>query len=169
MEDTLINAIEIAFDGVVLGDEYTLLEEDFFDTHNRHFDGLDDQYIHAMAEHGDNLLELWGFQWPESSLEIGRAAIARRCKATNPFNTWQEVTHEYLNAHLAAVFLSPKAFRYYFPAAAILYVKKEFDQDQGDFIYGFLHVIEHVPQNYQSAFDPAQLECATRFLAVYGN
>ena len=163
----LLDSIEVAFRGVSLGNAYTLLEEDFFDTHYRHFDKIDDQYLSANNCTPRDLLLKWGFDWPISSQEIAIKAIENRCRAENQFKSWSEVTYNYFCTHNAITFLSPDAFVYYLPAMMQIYLENYQSNLNMYYIDSFIFYIETFHQKIISLLTNEQLNATIEFLKFY--
>ncbi|MDE2421732.1 MAG: hypothetical protein KGO49_11210, partial [Gammaproteobacteria bacterium] len=178
IDEKLIQMIESAFCDVKLGDEYTLLEEDFYDSAGvrRHFDqlGSDPLKVYIGKDFGIEFSELKQEilempYWPESSKQIALIALNNRQKAINQFDSWREISYEYLNAHLAAIFLSPKAFRYYLPAAITIFIRNNRNYQYCDFFNSIEFILLHNSGEYIKLFNTDQLRCVCSFLESCNN
>lgn len=185
IDENLIQMIESAFCDVELGDEYTLLEEDFYDIGGvrRHFDqlGSDPLKVYIGVDFGIEFSELRQIileipYWPESSKQIALTALNNRQKAINPFDSWRDVSFEYLKAHQEVIFLSPKAFQYYLPAALTTFInpaalttfiKSNRNHQYCDFFDSFEFVLIRYPSEYIKLFNADQLRCVCIFLESY--
>lgn len=61
--------IEHVFSTTQLENQRTLFEEDFYDTHYRYFDQIDDDYLMATNMSAADLILKWGFDWPDYYLD----------------------------------------------------------------------------------------------------
>lgn len=90
------NFLDKVFPAIELGNNRSLFEEDFYDTHYRYFDQVDDAYLNALNMSPENLILKWGFDWPEFYIKIGIEAVKARSRPYEGINKWQDVTYEYL-------------------------------------------------------------------------
>ena len=107
-----------AFADVQLAGARTLLECDFYDTHYRYFDEVDDQYLTAVENSAEDLLLKYGFDWPEHYMSLGLTALKNRARPDEQIKFWTEVDHEYLYYFGGeCCFLDSEGFRFFLPAA----------------------------------------------------
>jgi|GEM_PF-6339065 len=179
MRDTeisdLVDEIRTAFQSVELGDEYTLLEEDFYDTGGlrRHFDqlGCDERGVYISPTLCIAFSEIEArircHFWPDLSQDIALEALHGRQRARNPFPRWQDVTFPYLNAHRAVGFLSVQAFKYYLPAAMLIFIDRYRQGFEAIFFQDFECTLLWRADDYIESFDRAQKDAIVRFLKYY--
>jgi hypothetical protein len=160
----LLESIDVVFQDVSLGTEYTLLEEDFFDTFYNHFDQIGESFFSNMDTTPQDILLKFGFQWPVSSHEIAIKAMINRCRAENQFMSWQDVTHDYFCEHQAISFLSPEAFVYYLPAMMKLYLQ---GQENMWYAYKFEFYIKRAYKEIIALLNHEQVGFIIDFLQLY--
>ncbi|MCU4319379.1 hypothetical protein KTH44_09585 [Acinetobacter bereziniae] len=110
--------LEKTFPPFELGDNRSLLECDFYDTHHCYFDQIDDDYLSAVQVSAEGLLLEFGFDWSELYLQSGLQAARSRSRPNECIRTWKDVSYEYLY-HFGqnCSFLSSEGFKFYLPAA----------------------------------------------------
>lgn len=130
--DTLKKQIEQEYKDVILGDNYTLAEEDYADTSYWYFD----------KQHPDSNLtvEEWASQelgffetcgWLAADQEEAIHAIKEKRKMRNRFENPLNIPSLYLNMHFTGFsYLEPHAYLFYTPAIMIHYLSEP------DFLYG---------------------------------
>jgi len=80
MSINIQNSIELFFPLFQLGDNRSLLECDFYDTHYGYFDQIDDDYLSAIQLSAEGLLLEYGFDWPEFYIQVGLEAVRSRSR-----------------------------------------------------------------------------------------
>ncbi|WP_151715855.1 DUF6714 family protein [Acinetobacter sp. TUM15071] len=101
-----------------LGASYSLLECDFYDTHHRYFDQIDDYYLSAIEMSAEDLILEFGFDWPAFYVEAGLEAARSRSRPEEGIQTWEDVSYEYLYYFSdSCSFLDSKGFKFFLPAA----------------------------------------------------
>lgn len=98
--------------------ERTLFENDFYDTHYRYFDQIDDKYLSATNMSEKDLILEWGFEWPEFYINIAIEAAQTRSRPKENICTWKDVTYDYFYYFGDnCCYLSPEGFKFFLPAA----------------------------------------------------
>ncbi|ESK54079.1 hypothetical protein [Acinetobacter tjernbergiae] len=69
----------------------SLLECDFYDTHYRYFDQIDDDYLSAIGISAEDLLLEYNFDWPKFYLKVGLEAARSRSRPHEEIKTWRDV------------------------------------------------------------------------------
>ncbi|USA54575.1 hypothetical protein NDN13_05105 [Acinetobacter sp. C32I] len=101
-----------------LGDSYSLLECDFYDTHYRYFEEIDDNYLTALNMSAKDLILKYNFQWPEFYTNAALKAVSTRIRPQEGIKTWEDVSYEYLYYFGdSCSFLDSKGFKFFLPAA----------------------------------------------------
>ena len=88
MSINIQNSIELFFPLFQLGDNRSLLECDFYDTHYGYFDQIDDDYLSAIQLSAEGLLLEYGFDWPEFYIQVGLEAVRSRSRPQEGITTW---------------------------------------------------------------------------------
>ncbi|AWL27887.1 hypothetical protein DJ533_04445 [Acinetobacter defluvii] len=110
--------LEKIFPPFSLGENRSLLECDFYDTHYRYFDQIDDDYLSAVEMTAEDLLLKWGFDWPEFYLQVGLEAARSRTRPLEGITTWKDISYQYLYYFgYNCSFLSSEGYKLFFPAA----------------------------------------------------
>ena len=110
--------LEEIFSPFQLADNRSLLECDFYDTHHRYFDEIDDDYLSAIEISAEGLLLEYNLDWPEFYLKAGLEAIRSRSRPHEGIKTWKDVSYEYLYYFgQDCSFLSSEGFKFFLPAA----------------------------------------------------
>lgn len=111
-------SIEKIFPPFQLVDNRSLLECDFYDTHYRYFDQIDDEYLSAIEMSAESLLLEYDFDWSEFYLKIGLEAARSRSRPHEGIETWKDVNYEYLYYFgESCSYLSSEGFKFFLPAA----------------------------------------------------
>lgn len=114
----LMNELEQLFPKQPLGAGRSLLEGDFYDTHRRFFDEIDDAYLQAVGHCATDLLLQYGFDWPDVYLKAGLQAAQLRRRPVEGYTTWHDVTYEYLYYFGdSCSFVDSIGFKFFLPAA----------------------------------------------------
>lgn len=123
MEGNIYELLQKVFPPFELKDNRTLLECDFYDTHYRFFDQIDDEYLSAIEMSAEELLLAYGFDWPNSYLKIGLDAVRSRSRPQESITSWTDVSYEYLYYFgMNCSYLSSEGFKFYLPAAIYYYL-----------------------------------------------
>ena len=110
--------LEKTFPFFQLGENRSLLECDFYDSHHRYFDQIDDDYLFAIEMSAEGLLLESGFDWPEFYMQAGLEAVRSRSRPNEGLKIWKDVSYEYLNYFgISCSFLSSEGFKFFLPAA----------------------------------------------------
>lgn len=110
--------IEKVFPPFQLGGNRSLLECDFYDTHYRYFEQIDNDYLSALELSAEDLLLSYDFDWPDFYLQIGLEAIRLRCRPEEYIKNWTDVRYEYLYYFgVDCSYLSSEGFNFFLPAA----------------------------------------------------
>lgn len=110
--------LEKIFPTFDLSDSYSLLESDFYDTHYRYFDEIDDNYLFALNMSAEDLILKYNFQWSEYYTKIALMAVSARSRTQEGIKTWKDVSYEYLYYFGDSCgFLDTKGFKFFLPAA----------------------------------------------------
>ncbi|WP_275904168.1 DUF6714 family protein [Acinetobacter beijerinckii] len=118
MNNIAMEYLEKIFPTFDLSDSYSLLESDFYDTHYRYFDEIDDNYLCALNMSAEDLILKYNFQWPEYYTKIALMAVSARSRTQEGIKTWKDVSYEYLYYFGdSCSFLDTKGFKFFLPAA----------------------------------------------------
>ncbi|MFI8035185.1 DUF6714 family protein [Acinetobacter sp. ABJ_C3_5] len=110
--------LEKVFPPSLLRENRSLLECDFYDTHYRYFDQIDDGYLSAIEMSAEDLILEFGFDWPAFCVEAGLEAARSRSRPEEGIQTWEDVSYEYLYYFSdSCSFLDSKGFKFFLPAA----------------------------------------------------
>ncbi|USA45196.1 hypothetical protein NDN11_10690 [Acinetobacter sp. C26M] len=102
---------------------YLLLECDFYDTHYRYFDQIDDDYLSAIEMSAEDLILEFGFDWPTFYVKAGLEAARSRSRPEEGIKTWEDVSYEYLYYFSdSCSFLDSNGFKFFLPAAIYHYL-----------------------------------------------
>ena len=119
------SSVELIFPEYFLSIERTLFECDFYDTHYRYFDQVDDAYLNALNMSPENLILKWGFEWPEFYTKVGLEALKTRSRPYEGIRTWKDVNYEYLYYFgQSCSFLGSDGFKFFLPAALFHYLAR---------------------------------------------
>ncbi|MBF7690782.1 hypothetical protein [Acinetobacter pollinis] len=120
-EDLLVQ-ISQEFKNVTLGDAYTLVEEDYYDTAHCHFDEACPLYFMSQEEWDKEEIEgmtrhSW---WLPEEIEEAIKAIKEKRKISNRFPNPLDIPYKYLEAYgMGFFFLKPQAYLFYTPSMMI--------------------------------------------------
>ena len=89
-------SLENIFPPFQLGDNRSLLECDFYNTHYCYFDQIDDDYLSAIDMSAEGLLLKWSFDWPKFYLQAGLDAARSRTRPLESIKTWNDVSYKCL-------------------------------------------------------------------------
>lgn len=117
------DSIEKIFPIFELGNNRSLFECDFYDTHYAYFDQIDDDYLSAIGVSAEGLLLEYGFDWPAFYLQIGLKAARSRSRPHEEIRTWKDVSYEYLSYFgQNCSYLSSEGYKFFFPAAVYYFL-----------------------------------------------
>ena len=115
-------SLENIFPPFQLGDNRSLLECDFYNTHYCYFDQIDDDYLSAIDMSAEGLLLEWGFDWSKFYLQAGLEAARSRTRPREGIKTWKNVSYEYLYYFgTECSYLSSEGFKFFFPCFSLLF------------------------------------------------
>lgn len=101
-----------------LGENRTLFECDFYDTHYSYFDQIDDDYLSAISMSAEDLVLAYNPDWPEFYIKIAVEAAISRSRPDEGIKTWKDVSYEYLYYFgQECSYLSSDGFKFFFSAA----------------------------------------------------
>ena len=116
-------SLENIFPPFQLGDNRSLLECDFYNTHYCYFDQIDDDYLSAIDMSAEGLLLEWGFDWSKFYLQAGLDAARSRTRPLEGIKTWKDVSYEYLYYFgYNCSFLSSEGFKFFLPASVYYFL-----------------------------------------------
>lgn len=139
----MMDELERLFPQQPLGVGRSLLEGDFYDTHRRFFDEIDDVYLQAVGHSPADLLLKYGFDWPDVYLKAGLQAAQLRQRPVEGYTTWQDVTYEYLYYFGDSCgFVDSIGFKFFLPAAIKHYLLAIEQHKNTAFIDSFVYRIE---------------------------
>ena len=148
-----------------LGENRYLLECDFYDTHHRYFDQIDDGYLSAIEMSAEGLLLESGFDWPEFYMQVGLEAVRSRSRPNEGIKTWKDVSYEYLNYFgISCSFLSSVGFKFFIPAAFYYYLSTDKNKAYMDW---FIFRLNSQWEKDQHVFNDAQKEIIVEFIKEY--
>lgn len=111
-------SLENIFPPAPLGENRTLFECDFYDTHYSYFDQIDDNYLSAIDMSSEDLILKYNFDIPEFYTIIGVKAAVSRTRPNEGIKIWKDVSYEYLYYFGSeCCYLSSDGFKFFFPAA----------------------------------------------------
>ena len=115
--------LEKTFPFFQLGENRSLLECDFYDTHHRYFDQIDDDYLSAIGVSAEGLLLEYGFDWPKFYMQVGLQAVRSRSRPNEGIKTWKDVSYEYLYYFgQDCGCLSSEGFKFFLPTAVYYFL-----------------------------------------------
>lgn len=121
----IYNSIRDIFPEYELNTERTLFECDFYDTHYRYFDEIDDNYLTAINMSAEDLVLKYGFDWPKFYTEAGVDAANSRSRPQEGIKIWKDVSYEYLYYFgQSCSFLGSDGFKFFLPAALFHYLAR---------------------------------------------
>ena len=159
------NSIEKIFPPFQLGSNRSLLECDFYDTHYRYFDQIDDNYLSAVEMTAEDLLLKWGFDWPEFYLQAGLEAARSSTRPIEGINTCKDVNYEYLyyfgdNCN----FLSSEGYKFFFSTAVYHFLTTNQNKSYMDW---FIFRLESRWETDKYVFNDAQKKFIIEFVKEY--
>lgn len=156
--------LEKVFPPFQLGGIRSLLECDFYDTHYRYFDEIDDDYLSAIEMSAEDLLLEFGFDWPDSYLKVGLEAARSRSRPQESIQTWKDVSYEYLYYFgMDCSYLSSNGFKFFLPAAIYHFLTT--DKNKA-FIDSFVFRLQTRWEEDNHVFSVDQKEFIEEFLRV---
>ena len=118
--------LEEIFPPFQLGDNRSLLECDFYDTHYGYFEQIDDDYLSAIEISAEGLILEYGFDWPEFYTQVGLEAVRSRSRPLEGIKTWKDVSYEYLYYFgQNCGYLSSEGFKFFLPAALYYFLSTD--------------------------------------------
>ena len=133
--------LEEIFPQIPLGESYSLLECDFYDTHHRYFNQIDDNYLSAINMTAEDLILKYNFQWPEFYTNAALKAASTRSRPQEGINTWKDVNYEYLYYFgNSCSFLDTNGFKFFLTAAMYQYLT--FPEKNYSFIDSFIYRLD---------------------------
>lgn len=109
----------------------TLFECDFYDTHRRYFEQVDDDYLQALNVSEEDLILVYGFDWPNKYVELAIEALQHHKRPNESIKTWEDVDEEYLYYFSnACSFLEPSGFKFFMPAAMFHYANSAYKNNE---------------------------------------
>ena len=164
----MIDELERLFPKQPLGAGRSLLEGDFYDTHYRFFDDIDDDYLQATGHSATDLLLKYAFDWPEFYLQASLQAAQLRRRPIEGYTTWQDVTYEYLYYFSdSCCFIDPLGFQFFLPAAIKHYLLAIEQNENTVFIESFVYRIDRDWGTMDWLFDDAQTDYIARWIKQY--
>ncbi|MDO3663430.1 hypothetical protein [Acinetobacter higginsii] len=156
--------LEKVFPPFQLGGIRSLLECDFYDTHYRYFDEIDDDYLSVIEMSAEDLLLEFGFDWPDSYLKVGLKAARSRSRPHEGIQTWKDVSYEYLYYFgMDCSYLSSNGFKFFLPAAIYHFLTT--DKNKA-FIDSFVFRLQTRWEEDNHVFSDDQKEFIEEFLRV---
>ena len=154
--------LENIFPPFQLGNNRTLLECDFYDTHYSYFDQIDDNYLSAIDISAEDLLLEWSFDWPEFYLQAGLEAARSRTRPIEGINTWKDVSYEYLYYFgYNCSFLGSEGFKFFFPAVVYYFLTTDENKAYMD---SFIFRLESQWEKDQQVFNDTQKKFIIEFV-----
>ena len=158
----ILDSLERIFPPFPLGENRSLLECDFYDTHYKYFDQIDDNYLSAVEMKAEDLLLKWGFDWSEFYLQAGLEAARSRARPQEGITIWKDVSHEYLYYFGdSCSFLSSEGYKFFFPAAAYYFLT--IDQNKA-YMDWFIFRLNSQWKDDQQVFNDAQKKFIIEFV-----
>ena len=146
--------LEKIFPPFQLGNNRSLFECDFYDTHYGYFDQIDDDYLSAIEISAEDLILEYGFDWPEFYTKVGLEAVHSRSRPLEGIKTWKDVSYEYLYYFgQNCVYLSSEGFKFFLPAA--LYYLLSTDENK-TYMDSFIFRLNSQWEKDQHVFDDDQ-------------
>ncbi|WP_433848177.1 hypothetical protein [Acinetobacter proteolyticus] len=156
--------LEKVFPLIQLGENRSLLECDFYDTHYRYFDQIDEDYLSAIKMSAEDLLLEFGFDWPDFYLKVGLEAARLRSRPQEGIQTWKDVSYEYLYYFgMDCSYLSSNGFKFFLPAAIYHFLTT--DKNKA-FIDSFVFRLQTRWEEDNHVFSDDQKEFIEEFLRV---
>lgn len=162
MDINIKDFLEKIFPPFELGENRSLLECDFYDTHHCYFDQIDDDYLFAIQMSAEGLLLEFGFDWPEFYLQAGIEAVRSRSRPQEGIKTWKDVSYEYLYYFgQDCSYLSSEGFKFFLPAAVYHFLTT--DQNKA-YIDRFIFRFESQWEKDNHVFNDAQKKFIIEFV-----
>ena len=164
MNVSIKDRLDKIFPPFQLGEIRSLFEWDFYDTHYRYFDQIDDNYLSAIKFSAEDLILEFGFDWPDFYLQVGLEAARSRNRPQEGIQTWQDVSYEYLYYFgMDCSFLSSEGFKFFLPAAIYHFLTT--DKNKA-FIDSFVFRLQTRWEEDNYLFSDGQKEFIKEFLRV---
>ena len=157
--------LEKIFPPFQLGDNRSLLECDFYDTHYGYFDQIDDDYLSAISMSSEDLILKFGFDWPEFYLQAGLEAARSRSRPYEGVRTWKDVSYAYLSYFgQDCGCLSSEGFKFFLPAAIYHFLTTDQNKAYMDW---FVFRLESQWGKDNHVFNEAQKKFIIEFIKKY--
>ena len=92
MKVNIKELLEEIFPPFQLADNRSLFECDFYDTHYRYFDEIDDDYLSTIEISAEGLILEYNFDWPEFYTQVGLEAVRSRNRPLERIKTWKDIS-----------------------------------------------------------------------------
>lgn len=159
--------LEKVFPPFQLGENRTLLECDFYDTHYSYFDQIDDDYLSSIGVSAEDLILEYNFDWPEVYLKIGLEAARTRSRPHEDIKTWEYISYEYLYYFGEnCSYLSSEGFKFFLPAAIYHFLTN--DQNKA-YMDRFIFRLESQWEKDNHVFNDNQKKFILEFLRDHDN
>lgn len=164
MNVNIKDLLEKIFPPFQLGEIRSLFECDFYDTHYRYFDQIDEDYLSATGFSAEDLLLEYSFDWPDTYLQMGLKAARSRCRPQEGIQTWMDVSYEYLYYFgVDCSYLSSNGFKFFLPAAVYHFLTTDGNKA---FIDSFVFRLQTRWEEDNHVFSDDQKEFIEEFLRV---
>ena len=158
-------SIEQIFPPFELGENRSLLECDFYDTHYGYFDQIDDDYLSAIKISAEGLLLEYGFDWPEFYLQAGLEAVRSRSRPQEGIRIWKDVSYQYLSYFgQDCGCLSSEGFKFFLPAAIYHFLTTDQNKAYMDW---FVFRLESQWEKDNHVFNDAQKKFIIEFITKH--
>ncbi|MEJ2900754.1 DUF6714 family protein [Acinetobacter sp. NS-4] len=159
--------LEEIFPPFQLGDNRSLLECDFFDTHYGYFEQIDDDYLSAIGVSAEGLLLEYGFDWPEFYMQVGLEAVRSRSRPHEGLKTWKDVSYEYLYYFgQNCSYLNSEGFKFFLPAAFYYFL---LTNENKTYMDSFIFRLDSQWEKDQHVFNDAQKKFIIEFIKEHYN
>lgn len=157
--------LEKIFPPFLLGDNRSLLECDFYDTHHSYFDQIDDDYLSVIDLPAEGLLLEYSFDWPKFYLQAGLEAVRSRSRPNEGIKTWKDVSYDYLYYFgQDCSYLSSEGFKFYLPAAIYHFLATDGNKAYMDW---FIFRLKSQWEKDNHIFNDAQKNIIIEFIKEY--
>ncbi|MBF7696615.1 hypothetical protein I2F20_11835 [Acinetobacter sp. EC115] len=147
--------LEDIFETFELGDSRSLFECDFYDTHYRYFDEIDDDYLSAVNLSAKDLILSYDMGYPDFYIKIGVEAAESRSRPHENITTWKDVSYEYLYYFGdSCSYLDSKGFKFFLSAAIYIFLK--IPEKNNSFMDSFIYRFELQWEKDNHVFNTAQ-------------
>ncbi|WEV49698.1 hypothetical protein OZX61_04360 [Acinetobacter sp. ESL0695] len=164
--DFKLKCIQDIFPLKELGNHRSLLECDFYDTHYRYFDEIDDEYLSAINLSAEDLILAYNMDYPDFYEKVGIAASISRSRPSENIKTWIDVSYKYLYYFgESCSYLDSEGFKFFLPSA-IYYVSLE-PEKNNSFIDYFVYRLEFRWDIDSHIFNSDQKRLIRLFISEY--